>query len=65
MDIPKVICMIPARIGSQRFRKNLALIGSKTILEMGIEKAINANIFDRIIVNGDDDIFEAISKKRN
>ena len=65
MDIPKAICMIPARIGSQRFRKkNLALIGSKTILEMGIEKAIHANIFDRIIVNGDDNIFEAISKKK-
>ena len=62
-SIPNCICMIPARIGSQRFRKNLALIGNKSILELGIENAINANIFDEIIVNGDDEVFELIAKK--
>ena len=65
MNIPNCICMIPARIGSQRFRKkNLALIGKKSILELGIEKAIEAKIFDEIIVNGDDDVFELIAKKK-
>jgi len=64
-SIPNCICMIPARIGSQRFRKkNLALIGNKSILELGIENAINANIFDEIIVNGDDEVFELIAKKK-
>ena len=51
--------MIPARIGSQRFKKkNLALIGNKSILEMGIDKAVKSNIFDKIIVNGDNQKFE-------
>ena len=65
MNIPNCICMIPARIGSQRFRKkNLALIGKKSILELGIEKAIEAKIFDEIIVNADDDVFELIAQKK-
>ena len=58
----KVICMIPARIGSQRFKKkNLAIIQKKPILSWGIEAALNSNIFDEVIINGDDDLFEKIS----
>lgn len=65
MSILKTICMIPARIGSQRFRrKNLALIGNESILGLGINNAIKANIFDEIIVNGDDDIFKKISEEK-
>ena len=65
MNLPNCICMIPARIGSQRFRKkNLALIGNKSILELGIEKAIKAEIFDEIIVNGDDQVFELIARDK-
>jgi len=60
----KTLCMIPARIGSQRFKKkNLALIGNKSILEMGIDNALKSNVFDRIIVNGDNQIFEKIADK--
>ena len=59
----KIICMIPARIGSERFKKkNLALIQNKPVLSWGIEAAIKANIFDEIIVNGDSDEFKQISK---
>ena len=58
----KVICMIPARIGSQRFKKkNLAIIQKKPILSWGIEAALNPNIFDEVIINGDDDLFEKIT----
>ena len=61
-----VICMIPARIGSQRFKqKNLALIDNKSVLEWGINAAKNSGAFDKIIVNGDDLLFEHISKKNN
>ncbi len=58
----KVLCMIPARIGSQRFKKkNLALINKKPVLSWGIETAINAKIFDKIVVNGDCKEFNQIS----
>lgn len=61
-----VICMIPARIGSQRFKqKNLALIENKTVLEWGIMAAKKSKIFDRIIVNGDDSIFRDIAHKND
>lgn len=65
--MPKLntLCMIPARIGSQRFKKkNLALIGNKSILEMGIDKAVQSNIFDKIIVNGDNQVFKKIADKK-
>lgn len=59
-----IICMIPARIGSQRFKKkNLALINEKTVLEWGIDAAKNSKVFDKIIVNGDHDLFNQIAKK--
>lgn len=61
-----IICMIPARIGSQRFKqKNLALINNKSILEWGIDAAKNSKVFDKIIVNGDHDLFNQIAKKNN
>lgn len=62
----KVLCMIPARIGSQRFKKkNLALINKKPVLSWGIEAAFNAKIFDKIVVNGDSQEFEQISNSYN
>ena len=58
----KIICMIPARIGSQRFKqKNLALINRKPVLAWGIESAINSKIFDQIIINGDNILFKKIA----
>ena len=54
--------MIPARIGSQRFKqKNLALIQDKPVLSWGIEAAKNSNIFDNIIINGDNQLFKKIA----
>ena len=66
MGKSNIICMIPARIGSQRFKKkNLALIQDKTVLEWGIEAAIKSNIFDKIIVNGDHPYFNEIAYSKN
>ena len=62
MKKPKVICMLPARIGSQRFKqKNLALINEKPVLSWGIEAAKNSGVFDKIIVNGDHKVFKEIA----
>ena len=62
----KVICMIPARIGSQRMKqKNLALIQNKPILSWGIESAKKSKMFDEIIVNGDNFIFKKIADLHN
>ena len=59
----RIICMIPARIGSQRFKKkNLALIGGKPVLAWGIESAINSKIFDQIINNGHNILFKKIAE---
>ena len=55
--------MIPARIGSERFKqKNLALINNKPVLAWGIEAAKKSKIFDKVIVNGDHKYFKDISK---
>ena len=62
----RIICMIPARIGSERFKqKNLALIGGKPVLSCGIETAINSKIFDQIIINGDNFLFKEIAQSYN
>ena len=66
MKIPNIICMIPARIGSQRFKqKNLALIAQKSVLEWGIESAKNSKAFNKIVVNGDHELFNRIAKENN
>ena len=62
----KVICMIPARIGSQRFKqKNLALIKGKPVLAWGIESALKSKKFDEIVINGDNILFKEIAKSYN
>ena len=60
----KIIAMIPARIGSQRLKyKNLALINNKPLICYVIEAAIQAKIFDEIIINSDDKIFSKIAER--
>ena len=66
MKIPTIICMIPARIGSQRFKqKNLALIGKKSVLDWGIEAAKNSKAFSKIVVNGDNELFSQIANRND
>lgn len=55
--------MIPCRYGSVRAKlKNLATVGNKPMMAWAIKSAIESNSFDKIIVNGDHDVFEAVSK---
>lgn len=60
----KTIAMIPARMGSTRFKKkNLAMINGKPMIYYAIEAAKKAEVFDRIVVNSEDIAFEDIAKR--
>lgn len=50
-----VVAVIPARGGSKRIiKKNIVDFAGKPLIAHSIEKARNANLFDRIIVSTDD-----------
>ncbi|TQR33828.1 pseudaminic acid cytidylyltransferase [Campylobacter sp. MIT 99-7217] len=56
----KTLCIIPARGGSKRIKnKNIIDFCGKPLIAYSIENALNANIFDDVIVSSDD---EAIIK---
>ena len=56
--------MIPARIGSTRLKmKNLALINGKPMIYYAIQAAKDSNIFDKIIINSDSEIFSEIAER--
>ena len=60
----KIIAMIPARIGSTRLKmKNLALINGKPMISYAIKAAKDTNIFDKIIINSDSEIFKKIADR--
>lgn len=60
---PRIIAMIPARIGSTRLkRKNLALLGGRPMISYVIESAKKSGVFSRIILNSDSKIFLKIAK---
>ena len=62
----KVIAMIPARLGSQRLkRKNLEEINKKSLVEIAIDKCIEANCFDEIWVNSESELIGNIAVKKN
>ena len=49
------ICMIPVRKGSQRLaKKNYLRINNTSIYEIAIKKALESNVFDRVVLNTDD-----------
>ena len=61
---PKVIAMIPARRGSVRLKaKNLALLNGRPLVSYAIEAAKRSGVFDRIVINSEDDIFYDIAKE--
>lgn len=62
--LKNVFAMIPARLGSQRLKKkNLKLVGGKALIEHAILSAKKANIFDKIIVNSEANVFKKFSDK--
>lgn len=59
----KPIAIIPARGGSKRIaRKNVRLLAGKPAIAYPIHLALNAGIFDRVIVSTDDAEIASISK---
>ena len=56
--------MIPARIGSKRFKmKNLAMLDGKPLIAYAIIAALSSKVFDRIILNSDSEYFREIAEK--
>ena len=56
--------MIPGRKGSERFkRKNFADLMGKPLISYALESSKQANIFDKIILNGDAEDFYSIAKE--
>ena len=56
--------MIPARIGSTRFKmKNLAMLNGKPMIAYSIVAALSSKVFDRVIVNSDSDVFRSIAEE--
>lgn len=61
---PTIHAMIPARIGSTRFKmKNLAILGGKPMISYAIIAAIQSKQFSRVIVNSDSEIFLGIAEE--
>jgi len=61
---PKIYAMIPARYGSTRLKmKNLALINGKPMISYAIQASKSSGVFDRVIVNSENKIFEKISQR--
>jgi len=61
---PSIIAMIPARIGSTRFKmKNLAMLHGKPMIAYAIMAALSSRVFDRVIVNSDSGVFRSIAEE--
>lgn len=61
---PKIIAMIPARRGSTRLKaKNLALLNGRPLVSYAITAAKKSGVFDRVVVNSEDDTFFEIAKE--
>ena len=62
----KIICMIPARLGSQRVKlKNLRLINGKPLIQFVIDKVKKCNLFDDIYINSESEVFRDIANKNS
>ena len=59
-----IIAMIPARISSTRLKmKNLALINGKPLIYYAIEAAKTSGVFNKVVLNSDNEIFADIAKR--
>ncbi len=60
----KIVAMIPARIGSTRLpMKNIALLDGKPLISYAVNAAKASNVFDRIVINSDSEIFSKIAEQ--
>jgi CMP-N-acetylneuraminic acid synthetase len=61
----KIVAMIPCRLGSQRIpKKNLRLLGGKTLSQWVIDACKEAEVFDDIYINSESTLFEKIALNR-
>ncbi len=52
----RILAIVPARGGSQRIpRKNLALLGDRTLVRRALDTALQAGCFDAVVLSSDDD----------
>ena len=64
MEDPKVVCMIPARMGSKRVRgKNTRLLGGIPLISHAIRAAKASRCFDEIYVNSESDEIGKIAEE--
>ena len=62
----QVYAMIPARIGSTRLKmKNLALVNDKPLISYAIEAAKKSDVFEKVFVNSEHEIFNKIANRYN
>ena len=62
----KIIAMIPARLGSQRLKKkNLEKINDRSLVEIAIDKCLDADCFDEIWVNSESDLIGNIALEKD
>lgn len=58
----RLLAMVPARLGSQRLKqKNLAEINGKPLVAHALQKCIEADCFDEVWLNSENDVFEPIA----
>lgn len=64
MKLIKNLCIIPARGGSKRIpNKNIKKFAGKPIITYAIEKALQSNLFDEIMVSTDNSEIATIAEK--
>jgi CMP-N-acetylneuraminic acid synthetase len=64
MAKPRIIAMIPARLGSKRLKqKNLRELYGRTLVELAVERAMHAGVFDEVWVNSEADVFAPFAEK--
>lgn len=56
--------MIPARLGSQRFKeKNLKKINGLTLIELCVKKCVESNVFDEVWVNSESSVIGKLGER--
>lgn len=60
----RIICMIPARLGSKRLKqKNLRELRGRTLVELAVERAVHSDIFDEVWVNSESKVFAPFAER--
>jgi CMP-N-acetylneuraminic acid synthetase/quercetin dioxygenase-like cupin family protein len=60
----KIICMIPARIGSTRIKKkNLRFLGDRPLVCHALKTCVDSKLFDAVYVNSESDILKEIAEE--